>query len=698
MAAALALAAASSAAQAADAPGDAHELDAVVVEGHYDNAVGTSDAASQGTVTSKLIENRPTLRPGEVLEFVPGLIVTQHSGDGKANQYFLRGFNLDHGTDFATYIAGMPVNMRSHAHGQGYTDVNFMIPELVSRIDYRKGPYYAEEGDFASAGAAHIHYMDRLAQPFALATVGQNGYARLLGAGSRAAGGGTLLGALELGHSDGPWDVPEGFRKVNGVLGWSASNGPERFGLTAMAYSARWTATDQIPQRAVDSGLTGRFGTLDSSDGGRTARYSLSGEYSRAIGSGAFDFNAYLVRSRLDLYSNFTYFSGHPFDLGDAINGDQFHQSERRTLMGANAVRTWVGKLANRESVTKLGLQARFDHVDPLALTETVQRVEQDVIRADDVKEGSVGVFVENALQWLPWLRTVAGLRYDRYDFRVASDNPLNSGNVRAGMVSPKFAAVFGPWSHFEFFANYGQGFHSNDARGTTTHVTPGPSGGTPIDPVTPLVKTRGSEVGARTDAVAGLQSSLALWQLKLGSELVFAGDAGDTQVSRPSKRYGIEWNNHWVVNPSLLLDFDLALSRAGFTTDDPATPGNYIPGSIDRVATFGLTVPNYRDWFGTLQWRYFGPRPLIEDNSQRSQSTLIANLRLGRQINRDWRITLDVMNVFNRQASDIDYYYVSRLPGEPHTLTGAADDGVPDRHFHPIEPRALRLTLQMKF
>ena len=662
-------------------------LDAIVVEGHRDNGVGTSDAASEGTATRKLIEDRPTLRPGEVLEFVSGMIVSQHSGDGKANQYYLRGFNLDHGTDFATWVAGMPVNMRSNAHGQGYTDLNFMIPELISRIDYRKGPYFADDGDFSSTGSARIGYLDRFERPLASLSLGQNGYQRLLGAGSMVAGAGTLLGAVELNHYDGPWEVPEHFRKLNAVLRWSLASGDNRVGLTAMGYDGRWTSTDQIPRRAVGEGLIGRFGSLDPTDGGKSSRASLSLDWSRAYADGALQLNAYAVRSRLDLFSNFTFFLAHPFDLGDPVDGDQFKQSEKRSMMGLNVARTWTGKLGDAAMVNKLGLQLRYDHVNPLGLQETVQREVVDTVRLDDVKEGSAALFAENSVQWTAWLRSVLGLRFDRYSFDVASDNPANSGKVSAHITSPKLSFILGPWSKTEFFVNYGEGFHSNDARGTTTHVSP--SSGMAVDPVTPLVKARGGELGARTEIIPGLQISLALWRLRLASELVFSGDAGDTEASRPSRRQGVEWTNQWIFSRYLLLDLNLAASKARFTEDDPA--GNYIPGSIDKVASLGLTLTDWQGWFGALQWRYFGTRPLIEDNSQRSAATSLAYLRVGRQLDERVRLSLDVFNLFNRRASDIDYFYTSRLRGEPAA-------GADDIHFHPVESRTLRLALQVRF
>ncbi len=663
------------------------EADGILVEGHRHNGVGNSDAASEGTATRRMIEERPALRPGEVLEFVPGVVVSQHSGDGKANQYYLRGFNLDHGTDFATWVAGMPVNMRSHAHGQGYTDLNFLIPELVSRIDYRKGPYFADDGDFASAGSARIGYLDRFERPLAAFSLGQNGYQRLLGAGSAAAGAGTLLGAIELNRIDGPWDVPENFRKLNAVVRWSLASGDDRFGITAMGYDGRWTATDQIPRRALDEGLIGRFGSLDPTDGGKSSRASLSLDWSRAYADGALQLIAYAVRSRLNLFSNFTFFLSHPFDLGDPVGGDQFKQSEKRTMIGLNAARTWTGRLGDVAMVNKLGLQLRYDRVNPLGLQETVQREIVDTVRLDDVKEGSAGLYAENSVQWTRWLRSVLGLRFDRYSFDVSSDNAANSGKVSAHVTSPKLSFILGPWAKTEFFANYGQGFHSNDARGTTTRVSP--ATGAPVEPVTPLVKTRGGELGARTEIVSGLQSSLALWRLRLASELVFAGDAGETEASRASRRQGVEWSNQWIFSRYLLLDLNLSTSKARFTEDDPA--GNYIPGSIDKVASMGLTLTDWNGWFGALQWRYFGPRPLVEDNSQRSASTSLAYLRVGRQLDPRVRLTLDVYNLFDRKASDIDYYYASRLAGEPVA-------GVNDLHFHPVEPRTLRATLQLSF
>ena len=659
---------------------DAPQVPVVNVVGHYDNAVGTSDAASAGTVTAELIRNRPALRTGELLEFVPGMIVTQHSGDGKANQYFLRGFNLDHGTDFATFVDAMPINMRTHAHGQGYSDLNFLIPELVHRIDYKKGTYFANDGDFASAGAAHIRLGDSLPSGIASLSQGSFGYQRAVLADSFASGPGTLLYGLEVNRNNGPWDMPENVRKYSATLRYSQGTPGDGFNVTAMAYKNSWNSTDQIPLRAVQSGQLERFGTIDSSDGGESARVSLSFAIRKRNAGGLFEMDAYAVQSRLDLFSNFTYF------LANQVDGDQFNQSEHRRMAGLNLSQTWSATIGGFDTRNKVGFQSRYDRLAPVGIYNNVAQQRTSTIREDRVREASAGLYAENTTQWLPALRSIAGVRDDAYRFDVNSSIAGNSGKASDHILSPKLSLIFGPWSKTEYFVNYGTGFHSNDARGTTQTRLPD---GAVATPATPLVATRGAELGARTEIVPGLQSSLAVWRLNIDSELLFVGDAGETEASRASRRTGIEWNNHYIAAPWLLFDLDLAASHARFSQDDPA--GNFIPGSLDKVLSFGATVTDLGRWFGAFEMRYFGPRPLIEDNSVRSPSTALAYARVGYKFNPKTRLTLDVFNLFDRQASDIDYYYQSRLRGE-------AADGVNDIHFHPVDPRTLRLTLVHNF
>lgn len=657
------------------------KLGTVEVTGHYENAVGTSDAASAGYITPQLIDDRPLLRPGEVLEYIPGMIVTQHSGAGKANQYFLRGFNLDHGTDFATSVAGMPVNMRTHAHGQGYTDLNFLIPELAARIDYYKGPYYAGLGDFATAGAANIHYAESLKSNLVELTGGTERYGRALAVGSKELGPGSLVYGLELFHNNGPWDNPDNYRKYNGVLRYTQPTGEGQWSVTAMGYTGRWNATDQIARRAVDDGLIDRFGAIDPSDGGRSYRYSLSADYQTQLAGGQLQTTVYGIRYYLSLFSNFTYF------LDDPVNGDQFNQVDNRKIYGWNGSWSRADQLFGLPMTNTFGWDFRQDRLDPAGLYSTARRERLSTTRQDNVRETSYAVYFENQTQWNHWLRTIAGIRGDRYKFNVDSNLPENSGSKSAGIGSPKFSAILGPWNKTEYFINFGQGFHSNDARGTTATVDPKTAD--PVDQVTPLVRTQGGELGLRTEIVPGLQSSLALWYLKFDSELVFVGDAGTTEAGRPSKRVGVEWSNRYAPTPWLLVDLDLAWTRARFSDDDLA--GNRIPNALQAVASGGVTVHNLGPWTVSVFGRYFGPRPLIEDNSVKSSSTTLFNAQATYNINKQLRVRFDVFNIFDKRADDITYYYTSRLRGEPA-------EGVNDIHFHPTENRSFRLGLLYNF
>lgn len=660
---------------------DALQAPEVEVIGTYDTGVGTSDSASAGRVTARRVETRPALRPGEILEYVPGVIITQHSGDGKANQYFLRGFNLDHGTDFSISVAGMPINMPTHAHGQGYADMNFVMPELVSGIEYRKGPYYADVGDFSAAGAARIEYANSLPYTMGSVTLGEGDYKRAVLAGSPAFAGGTLLYGLELMGSDGPWDNPENFQKFNGVLRYSRGDKADGFSITGMAYQADWDSTDQIPLRAVDSGQLGRFGAIDPTDGGETSRYSLSYEQHHDFEGGRFMFDAYGIQSKLNLFSNFTYF------LDDPTNGDQFEQAEDRTVLGIHPRAEFYSRLGGMDNIFKVGLQVRRDDIDPVGLYHNVARQRIGTTREDKVKETSVGVYIEDSIQVTNWFRAVPGIRADHYEFDVSSSIPENSGKTDDSIVSPKLSLIFGPWSKTEYFFNIGNGFHSNDARGTTITIDPS-DGITPADKVDPLVRSKGMELGVRTEIIRNVETSLSVWELKLDSELLFVGDAGTTEASRPSKRTGIEWSTHYRPASWLLVDLDLSASKARFTDADPA--GDYIPGSIDKVASLGITVDSLGPWYGMLQYRYFGPRPLIEDDSVRSKSTQLTNLRVGYKVNKMWRAHLDVYNLFDRDDDDITYFYESQLQGEPGP--------VEDFHFHPVEPRTVRFTVSAYF
>ncbi len=667
-------------------------LDEITITGSDEGLIGTASSATEGTVTASQLENRPLLRPAEVLEVVPGLIISQHSGDGKANQYYLRGFNLDHGTDFATSLMGMPVNLPTNAHGQAYSDFQFLIPELIERMQYRKGPYAADVGDFATAGSAAIEYFHTLDAPFAQITLGQDNYKRALLAGSPELASGNLLYALELGENNGPWVLPEDLHKVNGLLRFSHGTEMNGWSAAAMAYQSDWDSTDQVPQRAIDTALISRFGNIDPTDGGQTHRYSLSGEWSDKSAKGWSRFNAYVIDYSLDLWSDFTFCLNDIALTGTCNRGDQFQQTDRRKIYGANAAHTVYADWGGKPVDFTLGLQSRFDDIGKVGLYTTTARNIWGTVRQDSVREGSLALYGESQVQWQDKFRSILGLRGDFYRFDVDSDLAANTGKVNDHIVSPKLALIFGPWSKTEYYANAGYGFHSNDARGVTTHINPDfrdPGYLTPTDPASPLVRAKGCELGLRSAVIPRLQTTLALWKLDLDSELVFTGDAGTTEPSFPSRRTGIEWTNYWTPTRGLTLDADVAVSRARYTAIDSSLPGDYVPGSIEQAASVGVAYDSGAQWSGGLRLRYFGPRPLIEDNSIRTKSSTIVNLQTGYKFNKRVKLTLDVLNLFDARVSDIDYWYDSQLMGEPAPVS--------DIHTHPAEPRSLRFTLRVQ-
>jgi outer membrane receptor protein involved in Fe transport len=675
---------ASAAAAAAAPPASSPDVTAVQAIDPSTNDVGKAQSGSQGMVTREQLEARPIYRTGEVLEAVPGLVVTQHSGEGKANQYFLRGFNLDHGTDLAIYVDGMPVNMRTHAHGQGYADTNFLIPELAQGLAYRKGPYYASEGDFASAGAIYLDIVDRLDKNFAQIEYGSFGHQRMVTGASVPVGPtGTLLAAGEVVRFDGPWERSDDLRKLNGVLRYSQGSYLNGFAITGMAYSGSWHATDQIPQRAVDQGLISRFGTLDPTDGGFAHRYSLSARWNETTAESATRVNAYVVKSDLALFNNFTYFLNNPVD------GDQFKQSDGRLITGGSASQTFFATNAyGVKSETTIGVQTRYDSIHA-GLFDTKDRTVLSTVRDDQVSEFSVGVYGEQTLRWTPWLRTTTGIRADFYSANVASNLVANSGSDLGVMISPKLGLVLGPWAKTELYLNAGTGFHSNDARGTVTTVDPVTF--SPVAPSPFLVRSKGAEVGLRTQSVKDTTSTFAVFLLDFDSEIVFVGDAGTTEASGPSRRIGAEYTLRNKLTPWIWLDLDAAYTYARFLEDDPAAPGRYIPGATEGVVSAALNFDNvWGGWFGGVRVRYFGPRPLIEDNSVRSGPSAPVSARLGYKFDDGLIVRVDGFNLLNQQSHQIDYYYASRLAAEPAE--------VDDIHFHPLEPRSFRLTVRKEF
>ncbi|HLZ09598.1 MAG TPA: TonB-dependent receptor, partial [Chloroflexota bacterium] len=390
--------------------------------------------------------------------------------------------------------------------------------------------------------------------------------------------------------------------------------------------------------------------------------------------------STFVYNTKLKLFSDFTYF------LDDPVNGDQFEQFDYRTVEGAKLQHQWTTQVLGYGIENEIGIQARNDNIHN-GLFHTRDQAELSVTREDTIEEASSGPFAQTRIRWNSWLRTVVGLRADYYHFNVDSDLAANSGFRDRAIAEPKVSFLLGPWNSSEVYLNFGEGFHSNDARGTTTTIDP--RTGQVVLPVTPLVRAKSADVGFRTSLIPGLQTSVTFFRLDLASELVFDGDAGDTEASRPSRRTGIELQNYYSPRPWLAFDADASWSKARFT--DVQTIGPYIPGAIGTAAAVGATVPDFHRFFGSVRWRYFGPRPLIEDDSVRSSATSLIYLDAGYAISKDTRVTFEIFNLFNSLASDIDYYYASRLPGEPA-------DGVNDLHFHPSEPRSFRAVVAYRF
>jgi hypothetical protein len=675
-------------------------------------ATGTSNmgAASSGDVAQAQIETQPLLRPAAILENIPGLIVTQHSGEGKANQYFLRAFNLDHGTDLALEVDDMPVNLPTHAHGQGYSDFNFVIPELVSDLHYKKGPYYADEGDFATAGTARVGLVTELPTSVS-AGVGQDGYRRALLLGSAEFLGGRLIGAGELYRNDGPFDVPDDYHRLNGVLRYFRGDDRDYFTITAMAYSGTWNSTDQVAQRAIDSGLIDRFGSLNPSDGGESNRSSLSFSRVRRSDTDQTQFSAYVIRYQLDLWSTFTY------NLRNSVDGDQMLQHDDRIVYGMKGSQTWFTNLFGAATSNVIGLQARVDDIRDVGIFATDQRQITGTIQDAGVWESSIALYAESATQWTGYLRTTVGVREDAFDFDVKdkmrsgngscsiSSDPLgcNSGAKRAAIFSPKLGLTLGPWARTTLFLNVGDGYHSNDARGVTR------SGQNPEQgAVTPLTRATSAELGIATTAIPNLDTRLDVFKLKLKSELVFDGDAGNTSPSGATTRTGIEWGNTYHVTSWLSADLNAAFTRARFDHDTlpddlgcsaaaPTNPctqaigivGKYIPNSPTNVIDAGLTAQRESGWFGALRARHFGQSPLVEDNSVRSPAYTTVDAQIGYR-RAGWTAAIDVFNLVNVQWNDIEYYYVSRLKTEAAPVA--------DNEVHPGVPRTVRAHVRYQF
>ncbi|MEN3941503.1 TonB-dependent receptor plug domain-containing protein [Prosthecobacter sp. SYSU 5D2] len=676
----LAVAGQASGQEAAPTDTETTTLPEVVVEGKASNLLGSTDGASKGRATQEDFLSRPLMRRGEILETIPGVIITQHAGGGKANQYFLRGFNLDHGTDFAISLDGMPLNMRTHAHGQGYTDLNPIIPEMIQAIDYAKGTYIAADGDLSTAGSANFLLWDLMPQNMVRLEFGEYNYYRALIAGSlpvAAAEGQAvqqgLTYGLEYNYYDGPWQQPEEFSRWNGILRYFAGDEDNKFSVTFMGYSGTWTSTDQISNRAIRSGLLDRYDTLDPTAGGESQRYSLNVAYEHRDDDVVTRANVYGIYYSLELFSNFTYFT-------KGALGDQFEQSEQRWVFGGQVSRTWEDRnLFGIESDLTFGFQTRHDLIDGIGLYDTRNRNRLARTRQDDIWEGSAGVYGEMVNRWTPWFRTVLGLRGDLYYFDSLESTVSGEDTEWAGIVSPKFSAIFGPWHETELYLNFGTGFHSNDSRGVTARTNAADA----------LVRTMGAEIGLRTQAIPTTTTTLALFWLQSDSELLYVGDAGTNEPGPGSERYGVELATYWRPNHWFSADAEVALTYARLKDSGNA---DRIPNSVPVMFSGGINLGaqgNADGWFSGMRVRAFTGRPLDETGNIRGRESIMVNATVGYR-RKNWEAAVDCLNLLNRNDNDIEYAYESQLRNEAAPINGT--------HIHPVEPRMFRLRVTYRF
>jgi outer membrane receptor protein involved in Fe transport len=640
----------------------------IYVYGRGEKRIGEAIAASEGGVAGADIEVRPLLRPGELLEATPGLIATQHSGGGKANQFFLRGFNLDHGTDYALYIDDMPINFRTHGHGQGYLDVQGMIPETVERIDYRKGPYRADTGDFSFVGVSFITTHDKM-DPFAVVEVGQYGYRRFVAGGSAKVGGGDLLVVGQAKFNDGPWQLPEDFDAYSGLLKYSLPLGMGEFQASLSIYDSSWAPTEQIPERAIGTPLCADIHcSLDPTLRGQTEREILTLGYK----DDDWRVTAYAQHYDWSLLNNFTFF------LDDPVNGDQRRQYEERWTYGGRLERTF--ELSDALSF-RLGSEGRVDDIEPVGLDNTVGGAFLSTVGAFDVLESSLGVYGEAIWRPIDRLMVIGGLRGDWYRFRTRALAGATSwsGIAKDHGIAPKVGLNYEVADGIALYANWGEGFHSNDARGVTNPVSPSPG----------VIEGTFKELGARFER-SGFILTGVYWWSTIESELIYVGDSGAVEPSDPGRRHGYELTGFY--KPNGWLAFDAVWTGSTSRYDALPEGQNFVPGALESSGELGVSAI-FPEFNAAARLRYLGPHPLIEDNSLRGESTTLLNLRAAwtPQHFAGFEIYGELLNVLDSKAHDVDYFYATRLPGEP-------PEGIEDFNSRVVEPRQVRVGVKKTF
>ena len=656
----------------ADDPQD-QSRDVVVVFGRAEEQIGVAQSASEGVVGYADLSTRPISRAAELVEVIPGMIATEHSSGGKANQYFLRGFNLDHGTDFAGFVDGVPINQRSHPHMSGYLDLNFLMADLVQRVEFKKGVQYAENGDYSSAGSASFVLYDSLPNNYVQLKLDPDEYA-LSAAGSWNIGDGTLLVAATHEGGDGPFDLPADLDKNVVYVKYSQPLGDAKLRLGFIGYQNEWTASDQIPLRAVQAGDISRFGAIDPTNGGVSKRY---------IASAGLDWDGasllgYVQKSELNLFHNFTYFTA-------PVLGDQVEQVEDRLAAGLRARMSRDFDLLGMKATGRIGADTHFDWLDETGLYRTTARVRTSAIASDKVDVMSADVWGDLTLHWTDRLRTTFGLRADYIDGEVEGLVPANAGSDSGVQWSPKFNIAYTLTDDLEIYAGYGLGFHTNNIVGVVQ--TQDPVTGDPVDPATLFAESKGGEVGLRWEPNDTFNLSAAVFALDFDSELIYLGDSGVSEPSDPTRRRGLEVAAFW--NPVDWLAFDASYAYSHSRFKDAPSGLDRVPNTVEGVAAAGVTWLPGDGWEGSLRVRYLGPGPLIEDNSVRAPSTTLVNAGISKTFGQ-FEIGLDILNLFDAEDYDMVYFYESQLPGE------AAP--VEDIHFHPVHPQTAVLSLKATY
>jgi outer membrane receptor protein involved in Fe transport len=689
---------------------DATTVGQVVVTASHVDMLGTAVTASQGAITEEEIRLRPIYRVGQLLESVPGLVVSIHSGEGKAPQYLLRGFNIDHGTDLADFIDDMPINRPTNAHGQGYSDLNFIIPQVLDGLDFTKGAFFPAIGDFGAVGSIHLHLANEIPNQISVSAGTLDDDEVFLGGTHHFGPEDRLVGAFDFAHLDGPYTPVDNFRKYAALLRYSHGDATDGYSMTGMYFHDQGNFTTDQPLRAVREGLIGRYGTLDPSDGTRNERYSLSARWTTHGDGWRLTTNLYAIHSKQTLFNDFTHF------LFDPVNGDQEQQDENRNTAGGGAAVALPWRVGGIESTTTFGMQGRYDdsYIDrrhtiqrvvlPYCLAPqlggpaTVYNVGLGVCSADKVRLGDEALYVENNARLTSWLRTDIGARQEFYQASDRNLVPLPNGALFSGskavtLFQPKGSLTLGPWYKTELYVSAGRGFHSDDARGVLQTVPL--EGIPPIAGPTPLLaRADEEEVGLRTDAIPHTHVQISAFNIDLQSELVYDQDMGQDQASAPSNRTGVEISGQYRPQPWLELNTDLSFSRARFTANNLALygfDGNYIAEAPNFVGSFGVLVDNLGPWYGSLEVRILGSYPLTTDNSQRDAGYTETNLNVGYKFGEHLKAQVGIFNLFDVKANAFAYYYQTEIPGDP-------PGGESDHQNHPLEPTSARLTLTATF